>query len=626
MNKIKVFKWFVVGALLCALAASPAVTQAAEEEGSLSAKSQLTSAWPMSGHDPQHSSRSEYRGPNSAVKIKWEAQQGGFAAITSLIIGTNQDIYVADSYGNLKVFDYADGSYQKQYNSSLKEKPIILNKGTVVATDGKQTVLAMQNTDLYDWRYTFDSNQSLKTSPVINEGQSVFIHAPDRRLHAISAVTGGKLWESDIYGDTTPAVGKNGVIYTLSTASIGHSEVGYLYAVAPDNGRLEWKVHLSDINMGLSAIAISDDNTIYISSNGQDRRLYAIDPEGQPKWQVSMEGSLTAPAIAKNGTIYVGSEKGLLYAFDNNGRKKWQFEANAPINVAPTIGADGTVYACAGNTIFALNPQKGDVLWQFNAQDNIVTQPIIDSKGNLYLATSNRVTALYSEAPYAPYDLTVVSDRFNNVTLTWQHESSHKEDGFIIEQKVGNQEYTQIGETVRKGTTYEISSIPSGNYCFRVKAYNKGGDSQYSNEVAIDLTSKPDNEEVRTARFYLGRTTYYKDSSAYMMDVAPIIIEERTFLPIRYVAEALDAEVEWLEEEKQVNISRDNLNVSLWIDKPWATVNGEADFIDPQNQKVSPTLVPPGRTMLPIRFIAESLDCQVEWEEHAREVKIVHVN
>ena len=133
MNKIKVFKWFVVGALLCALAASPAVTQAAEEEGSLSAKSQLTSAWPMSGHDPQNSSRSEYRGPNSAVKIKWEAQQGGFTAITSLIIGTNQDIYVADSYGNLKVFDYADGSYQKQYNSSLKEKPIILNKGTVVA-------------------------------------------------------------------------------------------------------------------------------------------------------------------------------------------------------------------------------------------------------------------------------------------------------------------------------------------------------------------------------------------------------------------------------------------------------------------------------------------------------------
>lgn len=627
MNKIKILKWLIMGALLLAFVSSPAVTQGAEEGNNASTNSQLASAWPMSGHDPQHSGCSEYRGPASAVKVKWEAHQSGLTAITSLLIGTNRDIYATNSYGNLMVLDYATGSNKEQYNSTLKGSPIILKNGNVVATDGKQTVLTMQNTELYDWKYSFDDKRNLNTSPVIGTGQAVFINAPDGKLFAIDAVTGNKVWESEVYGDTTPAVGQNGTIYTVSTANISHKEIGYLYAVAPDTGKLKWKLPLSDQNMGQCAVAVGDDGTIYISSNSQDDHLYTVNPDGHLKWKVSIDSNVTAPAIDKNGNLYVGSEKGILYTFDNNGSKKWQFESNASIIVAPVIGADGIVYACAGKVVFALDSKNGDVLWQFNAQDNITAGPIIDSKGNIYVATSHKVTALCSEAPYAPYDLTVSADRFNNVTLTWQQDSGYEEDGFIVEQKTGNQEYNQIGEASRNVTTYELKAIPSGEYTFRVKAYNKGGDSQYSNEAAIDLIANQDSDikEVRTARFYLNRTNYYKDSSAYMMDVAPIIIEDRTFLPIRYVADALDADVEWLEEEKQVNIRRGSLNVSLWIDKPWATVNGEADFIDQQNQNVSPTLVPPGRTMLPIRFIAESLDCQVEWDEQTHEVKIVYV-
>ena len=108
-----------------------------------------------------------------------------------------------------------------------------------------------------------------------------------------------------------------------------------------------------------------------------------------------------------------------------------------------------------------------------------------------------------------------------------------------------------------------------------------------------------------------------------MMDVAPIIIEDRTFLPVRYVADALGAEIEWLGAENRVDIVRGENKISLWIDQPQATVNGALHFIDPQNHKVVPTLLPPGRTMLPIRFIAESLDCQVEWDAQTKEVKIV---
>jgi len=45
--------------------------------------------------------------------------------------------------------------------------------------------------------------------------------------------------------------------------------------------------------------------------------------------------------------------------------------------------------------------------------------------------------------------------------------------------------------------------------------------------------------------------------------------------------------------------------IELWIGKNLATVNGEYKLIDPTNPNVKPIVIPPGRTMLPIRFIAE---------------------
>lgn len=106
------------------------------------------------------------------------------------------------------------------------------------------------------------------------------------------------------------------------------------------------------------------------------------------------------------------------------------------------------------------------------------------------------------------------------------------------------------------------------------------------------------------------------------MDVAPIILEGRTLLPIRYVAEALGANVEWEAKEQKVTINFKGIVIELWIGKNLATVNGEWKLIDPSNPNVKPITIPPGRTMLPIRFIAENLGCKVDWDPNLKEVKI----
>ncbi len=144
----------------------------------------------------------------------------------------------------------------------------------------------------------------------------------------------------------------------------------------------------------------------------------------------------------------------------------------------------------------------------------------------------------------------------------------------------------------------------------------------------VESTSTPATIEVKKQsiiiRLYIDKTTYYVNDEMKTMDVAPIIKESRTLLPIRYVAEALGADVAWDPAERKVTITFKGTTIELWIDKNTARVNGEYKLIDASNPKVAPIIIPPGRTMLPIRFIAENLGCKVDWDPNLREVKITY--
>lgn len=46
--------------------------------------------------------------------------------------------------------------------------------------------------------------------------------------------------------------------------------------------------------------------------------------------------------------------------------------------------------------------------------------------------------------------------------------------------------------------------------------------------------------------------------------------------------------------------------------------------MDPDNPDVVPITIPPGRTMLPVRFVAEALGCWVGWEPRTQEVMVAY--
>ena len=106
------------------------------------------------------------------------------------------------------------------------------------------------------------------------------------------------------------------------------------------------------------------------------------------------------------------------------------------------------------------------------------------------------------------------------------------------------------------------------------------------------------------------------DGKAINSDVSPVIIKERTLIPARAVFESMGGSVNWNEDARVVEVSLGTSSVKLTIDSKIAFVNGEQVTME------VPAMIINDRTVIPIRFVAESLACNVGWDQDTRTVKI----
>ena len=99
-------------------------------------------------------------------------------------------------------------------------------------------------------------------------------------------------------------------------------------------------------------------------------------------------------------------------------------------------------------------------------------------------------------------------------------------------------------------------------------------------------------------------------------DAKPYIWKDRTLVPIRFVSEAMGAEVSWNEAGQEVTIVKGKDIIVTQIMSSKVTLNGVVYTFD-----VS-AMIKDDRTVVPLRFIAEMLNCSVDWNEDTYTVTI----
>lgn len=261
-----------------------------------------------------------------------------------------------DNEETLTSFLYSEGQLKWKYraNSYVPSYPAIDNSDIVYAGSTNGNVYAIYPNGNLKWKYF--TGGGIYNALSINDGVVYVGSSINRHMCAID-YNGNLKWkyQTDDYIDSAPAIFNNSIIYFSSWRS-------YLYAIYLD-GTLKWRYQIDGTS---SSPAIAADGTIYVGSKNS---LYAIYPNGSLKWkyQTGITGYAvsSSPAIAADGTIYVGSDDHCLYAIYPDGRLRWKYETGDAIYSSPVISNDGIVYVGSGDGYLYSVYSNGQLKWRY---------------------------------------------------------------------------------------------------------------------------------------------------------------------------------------------------------------------------------------------------------------------
>ena len=158
------------------------------------------------------------------------------------------------------------------------------------------------------------------------------------------------------------------------------------------------------------------------------------------------------------------------------------------------------------------------------------------------------------------------------------------------------------------------SSAPSSSSSTTTTTTKDGKTTTTTTTTTTTSSSSSD-----TIKIYVNGSRVYPDSD-------PVIINDRTLVPIRVVAEALGYQVDWVASERAVDIHNDFAALYLIIGS--SSINrytygyaGEITSLDTLYADVAPQIIN-DRTYLPLRAVGEGLGAKVEWDGSTRSVYI----
>ena len=165
----------------------------------------------------------------------------------------------------------------------------------------------------------------------------------------------------------------------------------------------------------------------------------------------------------------------------------------------------------------------------------------------------------------------------------------------------------ELTVTDRNGDEIAVKDKGDGRFTFKMPA----------GKVEVEATFVPEPAQNRTIVLTLGSNIATVFGNPVVNDVAPVARNNRTLLPIRFVAEALGASVDWNADLQKVTIAKPDLLIEITLGSNTAYVNGKAVELDVA------AFAENNRTYLPLRFVAEHLGATVLWDAPTQSITII---
>ncbi len=161
--------------------------------------------------------------------------------------------------------------------------------------------------------------------------------------------------------------------------------------------------------------------------------------------------------------------------------------------------------------------------------------------------------------------------------------------------------------TVSLGESYVMHTVQEGETYWKLSnAYSQNVDGLLAlNGVKDPAIDSGDFLKVKS----LGKNIdIFVNGTKLSPDTSPYLENNRTFVPIRFISETLNATAEWDATTSTAIITSGEKTIKLPVGSEIATVNGVPHQVD------APVKLFNGRVFIPIRFVSEILECQVGWD------------
>ncbi len=173
-------------------------------------------------------------------------------------------------------------------------------------------------------------------------------------------------------------------------------------------------------------------------------------------------------------------------------------------------------------------------------------------------------------------------------------------------------------------TAFADQVEPIENTIFdQVEEIKEGNDILQAEEIPVEpeegetqlIQELPNQREMI---LQLDSTLAWINGEEYTLTARPEVIEGRTYLPLRFMADMLlEAGVDWNPEAKKVTIIKDGIMVEVTIGKQEAHINGD------QIQIENTPIIIDSMTYLPLRTTADLFDIQTDYDELTRSITLI---
>ncbi len=549
----------------------------------------------------------------------------------TVIISKNSNIKNPSSYGTYTFSVYTSGDVVTKTDSVNIEKSTIINP--------KVTLSSYAVGDISSFTITFTTGSAGSLS---QNSDKIYINFPTGFVLPTSIPTNTIKVNNIISRYVSRHMNRIDI-----TTPIGISANSIVTVTIEKSAGIKTPQAIGDYNLTVHTskeTTLIDTNTFNIVALPKTTiTVFPSEPNGKNGYYITTpKVTLTATSpIDSNPTIYYYIDSGSPITYSNvitipDGKHTLHFYAVDHQNNQEKPQTKQFIVDTKAPQITIISPKNGSVL---NVKQCTITgktdsgavltingKPVsVDANGNFtYKTTISGKTAFSIKAQDIAGNETTIALNVSldttppklKVTAPYAFQEFHSSIVTVSGQTEKNAKVTVNGHMVTVNEesytfTYTITFTKEGLNSINVTATDLAGNVT---KISIPVKFIPKTKIV----LQVGNRNAIVNNANVKLDAPPVIANDRTLVPLRFIAEAFGAKVSWNPVFKLIFITMGNKEIILQAGISYASVNNKKVNLD------APPKIINGHTMVPLRFIAEAFGASVNWNESTKSITIVY--